>query len=52
MATMSEAFGKLFGRDVTVKPRGDSYRIELDVGSLDDASELFNRLDGRASRPR
>jgi ParB family transcriptional regulator, chromosome partitioning protein len=52
MTTMSEAFGELFGRDVAVRSRGEGYRIELRIDSLDDALGLLSRVRGKPGKPR
>jgi ParB family chromosome partitioning protein len=52
MTTMGEAFGELFGRDVAVRTRGEGYRIELRIESLDDAMDLLSRLRGKPGKPR
>jgi ParB family chromosome partitioning protein len=47
MTAVSEALGALLGRDVAVRARGDGYRVEVDLGSLDEALELAARLRSR-----
>ena len=44
MTTVSERLGALFGRDVAVRVRGDGYRVQVDLDSLDDALDLARRL--------
>jgi ParB family chromosome partitioning protein len=52
LSTLGEAYGELLGRDVTVRARGEGYRIEVDFASLDDALELAARLDGTPPKAR
>ncbi|MDX6698991.1 MAG: ParB family transcriptional regulator, chromosome partitioning protein [Solirubrobacteraceae bacterium] len=47
MATASEALGAALGRDVTVRQRGTGYRIEVELGSVDEALELAARIAPR-----
>jgi ParB family chromosome partitioning protein len=47
MTAVSEALGALLGRDVAVRARGEGYRVEVDLGSLDEALELAARLRSR-----
>jgi ParB family transcriptional regulator, chromosome partitioning protein len=47
MTAVSEALGALLGRDVAVRPRGDGYRVQIDLDSLDDALELAARIPAR-----
>jgi ParB family chromosome partitioning protein len=47
MTAVSEALGALLGRDVAVRPRGDGYRVEVDLASLDEALDLAARLGPR-----
>lgn len=49
MTTVSEALGALFGRDVTVRPRGAGYRVQVDLDTLDDALDLAARLGPRSA---
>jgi hypothetical protein len=44
MTAVSEALGALLGRDVAVRARGEGYRVEVDLGSLEEALELAARL--------
>ena len=46
---MSFAFGRAFGTDVKVKPRGTGYTVALTFDSLDEALELASRF-GAAER--
>jgi ParB family chromosome partitioning protein len=48
MGALAEAYGEVLGRDVSVRPRGGGYRIEIDFASADDALKLVARLDGQA----
>jgi ParB family chromosome partitioning protein len=52
MGALSEAYGEALGRDVTVRPRGEGYRIEVDFASLEDALKLVERLDGKPGKAR
>jgi ParB family transcriptional regulator, chromosome partitioning protein len=52
LSTLGEAYGELLGRDVTVRARGEGYRIEVDFASLDDALKLAARLDGAPPKAR
>jgi ParB family chromosome partitioning protein len=47
MTAVSEALGALLGRDVAVRARGEGYRVEVELGSLDEALELAARLRTR-----
>jgi ParB family chromosome partitioning protein len=47
MTAVSEALGALLGRDVAVRTRGEGYRVEVELGSLDEALELAARLRTR-----
>jgi ParB family transcriptional regulator, chromosome partitioning protein len=49
---LGEAYGRLLGRDVAVRPRGQGYRIELDFESLDDALKPLAGLDGQPASGR
>ena len=41
---LGDAFGRAFGTDVKVKPRGTGYTVALSFDSLDEALELAERL--------
>jgi ParB family transcriptional regulator, chromosome partitioning protein len=43
-ARLGDAFGRAFGTDVKVKPRGTGYTVALSFDSLDEALELAARL--------
>jgi ParB family chromosome partitioning protein len=45
---LSDAFGAALGADVQVVPHGDGYRLQLALGSLEDALELARRLGAAA----
>ena len=41
---LGDAFGRAFGTDVKVKPRGAGYTVALSFDSLDEALQLAERL--------
>jgi ParB family chromosome partitioning protein len=45
---IADALGGALGTEVRVKPRGTGYKVELAVGSLDEALALAQRVRGRA----
>ena len=46
---IADALGAALGIDVTVRPRGDAYRAELDLDSLEQALTMIARLRPRAA---
>ncbi len=52
MEALGEAYGELLGRDVSVRARGEGYRLEVEFDSLDDALKLAGRLHGKPSGAR
>jgi len=43
VAAIADALGTALGTEVTVRPRGNGYKVELAVGSVDEALELARR---------
>jgi ParB family chromosome partitioning protein len=43
-ARLGDALGRALGADVRVAPRGEGYKLTLDLGSYDDALALVERL--------
>ena len=43
-AEIADAIGGALGTEVRVRPRGTGYKVELAVGSLDDALALARRV--------
>jgi ParB family chromosome partitioning protein len=41
---LGDAFGRALGAEVRVAPRGEGYKLTLDLGSWDDAMALAERL--------
>jgi ParB family chromosome partitioning protein len=46
---IGDAFSAALGADVSVKPAGDGYRMQLTFATLDEAIELAGRIAGRSA---
>ena len=48
-ARIADELGAALGIDVRVRPRGDGFRAEIDLGSVQEALELMRRLGAEAT---